>query len=396
MQSAIRFLSRWSPQLANKVYSTALVAYRSKDYTTAIENFKTLANLNYPDAQLLLIRMYRNGEGTPIDLEQAAKWTRLAADNGNAEAQYILALIYDDVAQASKDHSQVLYWYRLSAQQGFPNAQINMANCFHKGAGVQQDESLAAWWINQAAEQGDVDAQFHLGSRYVYGVGVERNQLDAFFWLDLAAKAGSEDAVASKMLITESIAHVALDLLEKDCASLNWEPKTGADSAFDIFAFAARQTIEQLRDYLGEERFASLRTLDSDTPSIGEIILRDTHGHTLPQIASNLINHLAELDRTLDGRLGASVLPEPKDTLKMIRRIDDLADVGTVRGERAAHLVNNLLEFHLSLIRDLEGSVDPETMETLRRRFSVKQGLRASRLTAHAGLHKVLLPIVPW
>jgi TPR repeat protein len=96
MQSAVRFLSRWSPRLANKTLSTALEAYRSRDYATALTNFKALAQQNYPDVQVLLAHVYRNGEGTPVDHDEAAKWTRLAADNGHAEAQYILGLIYDD------------------------------------------------------------------------------------------------------------------------------------------------------------------------------------------------------------------------------------------------------------------------------------------------------------
>ena len=57
MQSAGRSLSRWSPRLANKAFSTALEAYRSLDYATALTNFKALAEQNYPDAQVLLARM---------------------------------------------------------------------------------------------------------------------------------------------------------------------------------------------------------------------------------------------------------------------------------------------------------------------------------------------------
>ncbi len=65
-------------------------------------------------------------------------------------------------------------------------------------------------------------------------------------------------------------------------------------------------------------------------------------------------------------------------------------------GERTADLTHNLMEYHLSLVKELESYVDSECMTTLLQRFSAKQGLRASRLTAHAGLDKVLLPISPW
>jgi hypothetical protein len=72
------------------------------------------------------------------------------------------------------------------------------------------------------------------------------------------------------------------------------------------------------------------------------------------------------------------------------------ADTETIVGERTADLTHNLMEYHLSLVRELEAYVDSDCMATLLERFSIKQGLRASHLTAHAGLHKVLLPIAPW
>jgi hypothetical protein len=316
----------------------------------------------------------------------------LAADNGHAEAQYILGLI-----------SQALRWYRLSAQQGFPNAQINVAHCFHAGLGVERDESMAAWWVNRAAEQGDAGAQFHLGSRFVHGVGVERNEFDAFFWLDLGAKGGNAEAIAARTLIAQQIAPDELAEIERGCAALAWKPKTSADSAFEIFAFAARQTVQQLRTILGEERFDALKTTERKWPTVGEVILNDTHGHTLPTIASNLRNHLKELDLSLDLKLGSGAEtihqhrpPTAKTILEFIRRIDDLADVGTVIGERTADLTHNLMEYHLSLIRELEGEIDAESITTLLKRFSVKQGLRASRLVEYSGLRKVLLPISPW
>jgi hypothetical protein len=52
------------------------------------------------------------------------------------------------------------------------------------------------------------------------------------------------------------------------------------------------------------------------------------------------------------------------------------------------------MEYHLSLVRELEGEVD-SLNGGFAQRFSVKQGLRASRLAEHSGLRKVLLPISP-
>ncbi len=40
--------------------------------------------------------MYDNGRGVPQDYQEALKWYRLAAEQGNAIAQYNLGFMYDN------------------------------------------------------------------------------------------------------------------------------------------------------------------------------------------------------------------------------------------------------------------------------------------------------------
>ena len=85
-------------------------------------------------AQSNLGILYRDGEGVPQDFEEAARWSRKAAAQGDADAQNNLG---------------VMYWV---------------------GEGVPMDIEEAARWFRKAANQGNVLAQRWLEEEYRPGV----------------------------------------------------------------------------------------------------------------------------------------------------------------------------------------------------------------------------------
>ena len=91
----------------------------------------------------------------PQDDAQAAKWTRLAADQGDASAQYNLALKYANGRGVPQDDAQKVKWLRLAADQGFAEAQFNLGGMYGSGQGVPQDFVQAHMWFNLAAAQGN-------------------------------------------------------------------------------------------------------------------------------------------------------------------------------------------------------------------------------------------------
>jgi len=405
MPSVAGFLSRWSPSLANKALSAGLEAYWANDYARAFTEFRTLATQGNASAQAMLGRMYHNGEGVAVDLEEAARWIRLAAGEGVPDAQFSLGVMYEGGKGVSRDISEALRWYRLAAQRGSANAQINLSNCFHNGLGVDQDESLAAWWVSLAAEQGDIDAQLNLGTRYMDGIGVAKDAFEAFFWFDLAAKAGSTNAIRYKATVTQELTPVQVEDAHRISQDCSWKPKSAEDSALQIFKGAAGQTIDTLKQTLGEKGFGELRTTRRKIPSVGEVILAETHGIRQVTMAKSIKSVLAGLERKLDFNLRAVDDTSAKGhipnlsamvVLEFIRRIDDIADVGTFLGDCAADLTHNLLEYHLSLIGLLDERIESDPLEILLKRFSLRQALRAPGLIRYSGLHNVVLPLLPW
>lgn len=404
MQSRAGLFSRWSSRSAEKMFVDANNAYKSGDYLKALNGYRSLANQGYSQAQLLAGLVYYDGKGVAVDHEEAARYFKLAAEAGNPKAQFNVGLMYQVGDGLPQDYAKALHWYRLSAQNGYPESQVNLGKMFQQGLGVDKDEGIAAWWVSLAAEQGDVNAQISLANRYRNGVGVEQSIESAYVWLALATEGGDQQAADYKAEWDKNLTPDELQSVQGLKQELNWKPLSSAESAMEVFKYAARQTIETLRKTMGEDAFSGLRTTLQKTPSVGQLMLEETHGFTLPNITLNIKARLAELESQLDTRVnsidsGAArdglVLPA-KTLVWFIRRIDDTSDVGAVLDASAAEIVTTLEEYHLSLIAELEKDLGGETITILLKRFSYRNGLRASKMTPLARLDMTLLPVQPW
>ena len=67
--------------------------------------------------------MYKHGQGVQQDHDEAARWYRLAAEQGNANAQNNLGTMYADGQGVKKDDAEALRWWRKAADQGHAKAQ---------------------------------------------------------------------------------------------------------------------------------------------------------------------------------------------------------------------------------------------------------------------------------
>ena len=57
------------------------------------------------------------------------------------------------------DLSEAVKWFRKAAEQGDASAQEGLGDCYRNGLGVPRDLSEAVKWYRKAARQGDEDAQ---------------------------------------------------------------------------------------------------------------------------------------------------------------------------------------------------------------------------------------------
>src|ERR1700686_2875709 len=118
MQPVIRFLSRWSPALADRTLSIGWQAYERGDYVTAAKEFLPLAERGNVIAQYNLGVMYHDGLGVPLDDKESVRWSRLAAEQGSANGQFNLSVMYATGKGVDQDDKEAARWLRLAAVQG--------------------------------------------------------------------------------------------------------------------------------------------------------------------------------------------------------------------------------------------------------------------------------------
>jgi len=136
------------------------------------------------------------------------KATQAKADRGDPEAQFALGLKCGIGQGTLLDLVQAAQWYRKAAEQNHPLAQLNLGLMYAKGEGVPLDDAEAVGWIRKAAQQGDAGAQFNLGIRHqrasIWGLQLEvpESKIEAYKWLRLAAAQGYRGSAEAHERVT--------------------------------------------------------------------------------------------------------------------------------------------------------------------------------------------------
>ena len=134
-------------------FAKGLAAAERGDYTTALKEWRPLAEQGNPDAQYNLGIMYRHGEGVTQDYKEAIKWLKLAAEQGNASAQSNLGAIYDQGLGITQDSSAAFKWFKLAAESGNGYSRFILGEMYQQGRGVTRDYIRAHMWWNIAASE---------------------------------------------------------------------------------------------------------------------------------------------------------------------------------------------------------------------------------------------------
>ncbi len=129
-----------------------------------------------------------------FDYQEAVKWYRKAAEQGNASAQNNLGGMYYRGQGVSQNYPEAVKWYRKAAEQGHASSQYNLGLMYDKGQGVSQDYPEAVKWYRKAAEQGNANGQNNLGLMYYHGTGVAKDMVEARKWFEKAAEQGHTKA----------------------------------------------------------------------------------------------------------------------------------------------------------------------------------------------------------
>lgn len=131
-----------------------------------------------PEAQFELGLCYYKGRTIKRNRKVAAKWWKLAADQGHAEAMTWLGIA---CILSTQNYEEAVQRWKLAADQGNTNAQLRLGRCYFRGNGVAQNktEALRLWKLCAGQEP---QAKIEIGKMYYEGDGVEQNYEEAVKW----------------------------------------------------------------------------------------------------------------------------------------------------------------------------------------------------------------------
>ncbi len=149
----------------------------------------------HPPAMFLLGECYAQGLGVEKDPVQAVAWYQKAADLENPDAQYALGRLYEKEAGSKRRfwrRPEFVRLYKLAANQGLAQAQHALGDCYEHKKGFRiRHRKKAAKQYRSAAEQGFALAQNALARFHEAGIGgVEYNIPEARKLLEAAAAQG--------------------------------------------------------------------------------------------------------------------------------------------------------------------------------------------------------------
>ena len=180
-------------------------ALSKKDYVTAANEYRPLAERGDPEAQYRIGRMYEFGNGYPQDKAQGIAWIRKAAAQGHADAEQELGVIYATGDGVKQDNVQAVAWFRKAAEQGEATAQYNLGLMYAKGQGVPRDYAQAFDWWRKSAVQGNADAQFKLAVVYHNGQGAAQDEVFALANATIAARNGDKENIDYRNEIAKGV-----------------------------------------------------------------------------------------------------------------------------------------------------------------------------------------------
>lgn len=162
-------------------------------FKLAVEKTRAAAGKGESEAARSLWFCYWNEFGVECDKNEALKWLRKAAEQGNAKAQFDLGNILnrepDDISDIG-DFCEANKWFTLAAEQGNVDAQFELAVNYYQGIGVKEDNDEAFKWFSKAAQQNHAEAWGYLFEMFLNGYGVKADLHKAQTCLMNSANAG--------------------------------------------------------------------------------------------------------------------------------------------------------------------------------------------------------------
>lgn len=123
-----------------------------QDVSTSLIYIRMAAKQGHVLAQNLLASVLVGfAGGVIVDVEEAVKWFKAAADQGHSDSMWDLALVYSKILN---DQVKAVYWLHEGAKAGNPEAQLFYGALHCTGEIGEKNLSECAKWIGKAKDFG--------------------------------------------------------------------------------------------------------------------------------------------------------------------------------------------------------------------------------------------------
>ena len=180
------------------------------------------AEFGNTNAQIKVAEAYLFDPKVERDYTKAYRLAWSAAATHDMRGEAILGYLYENGDSVPLDKAEAARWYRLAAEQGHVYSEIKISLMYLHGDGIPKNEDLAARWAKRAAEHGNAYGQAVLGDIYADGTGVYQDKVVAYKWLSLASSGGDTDATSHRDMIAQSM--TPEELAEAKGLIEQWKP----------------------------------------------------------------------------------------------------------------------------------------------------------------------------
>lgn len=130
-----------------------------KDAAKAFHYAKLAAASGLPDGAAFLGLLHGQGQGTPANHEEAARWSRIGAERGSADAMVEMTFIYARSEGRLVGKEEAMRWLRVAADKKHKRAMYLLAGILERGLGQPANREEALRWYRAAAAAGHEESR---------------------------------------------------------------------------------------------------------------------------------------------------------------------------------------------------------------------------------------------
>jgi TPR repeat protein len=164
--------------------------FKQKNYKSAFEILKPLADSGSSVAQGYVAQIYAIGKEVPKDMLLSNRYANMSAEQGDPRGLFNLGTSYLYGQGVDKNFDKAISLLRQADSKGIPEAAYLLGNIYDTGNGVPKNLLMAKEYYEKSAQNGNSNAQNNLGSMYIYGRGTDKDSGKAREWFEKSVAQG--------------------------------------------------------------------------------------------------------------------------------------------------------------------------------------------------------------